>query len=278
MDSSGLLNTTYVTLYRPCCCEPATNGNKQSGFLFFQENWNASCFYIQINSVDDRGVVAGNWSGVYSDGTSPTVWSGSVEILKEYHKNKGTPVKYGQCWIFAGVFTTGWTSNSSHVSLRQVNATQILTTRSVSIYLSVLRCLGIPGRTVTNFSSAHDTDVSLTTDVYLDENLEPIEHLNADSIWYVLSSSLRCCLDPTCTLCFIKTWPFPEGTSTCGTTAGWLVQTCLQATEAGKLSTRRLRRPARASSAVGLLLSPPSAMVRSFWNTTLRLCSLRFVE
>lgn len=62
---------------------------------------------MQINSLDDRGVVEGNWSGVYADGTSPTVWSGSVEILKEYHKNKGTPVKYGQCWVFAGVFTTG---------------------------------------------------------------------------------------------------------------------------------------------------------------------------
>nr|XP_033476944.1 protein-glutamine gamma-glutamyltransferase K-like isoform X1 [Epinephelus lanceolatus] len=106
-----------------------------------------------INSPDDRGVVQGDWSGDYSAGTSPHVWSGSVEILKEYHKNTGHPIKYGQCWVFAGVFTT------------------------------VLRCLGIPSRTVTNYSSAHDTDVSLTTDVYLDENLEPIDHLNSDSIW-----------------------------------------------------------------------------------------------
>ncbi|XP_054645044.1 protein-glutamine gamma-glutamyltransferase K-like isoform X2 [Dunckerocampus dactyliophorus] len=111
--------------------------------------WN----YGQINSRDDQGVVEGNWSGNYSQGTCPTVWSGSVEILREYHKTSGTPVKYGQCWIFAGIVTT------------------------------VLRCLGIPSRTVTNFSSAHDTDVSLTTDVYLDENLDPIAHLNADSVW-----------------------------------------------------------------------------------------------
>ncbi|XP_013884096.1 protein-glutamine gamma-glutamyltransferase K [Austrofundulus limnaeus] len=106
-----------------------------------------------VNSVDDLGVLEGNWSGDYSNGTSPTLWSGSVEILQEYYKNKGSKVKYGQCWVFAGVFTT------------------------------VLRCLGIPARTVTNFSSAHDTDVSLTTDVYLDENLAPIEYLNTDSIW-----------------------------------------------------------------------------------------------
>ncbi|XP_060934529.1 protein-glutamine gamma-glutamyltransferase K-like [Limanda limanda] len=106
-----------------------------------------------INSLDDRGVLEGNWSGDYTGGNSPTVWSGSVEILKEYQTSSGTPVKFGQCWVFAGVFTT------------------------------VLRCLGIPSRTVTNYNSAHDTDVSLTTDVYLDENLDPLAHLNADSIW-----------------------------------------------------------------------------------------------
>ncbi|XP_077390164.1 protein-glutamine gamma-glutamyltransferase K-like isoform X2 [Festucalex cinctus] len=106
-----------------------------------------------INSRDDQGVVEGNWSGNYTEGTCPSVWSGSMEILTEYHKNNGTPVKYGQCWTFAGIVTT------------------------------VLRCLGIPSRTVTNYSSAHDTDVSLTTDVYLDENMQPLAHLNSDSVW-----------------------------------------------------------------------------------------------
>ncbi|TMS09317.1 Protein-glutamine gamma-glutamyltransferase K [Larimichthys crocea] len=106
-----------------------------------------------INAQDDYGVLVGNWSGDYSDGVSPSAWSSSVEILRKYHSTNGIPVSYGQCWVFSGVTTT------------------------------VLRCLGIPARSVTNFQSAHDTDVSLTTDVYFDENLDPIDYLNSDSVW-----------------------------------------------------------------------------------------------
>ncbi|CAL8256332.1 unnamed protein product [Merluccius merluccius] len=106
-----------------------------------------------INSDDDGGVLEGNWSGDYEGGTPPTAWSGSVKILNNYYEGGGAPVKYGQCWVFSGVTTT------------------------------VLRCLGVPTRSVTNFNSAHDTDVSLTTDVYLDENLEHLNSLNTDSIW-----------------------------------------------------------------------------------------------
>ncbi|NXK01445.1 TGM1 glutamyltransferase, partial [Corythaixoides concolor] len=105
-----------------------------------------------VNSLDDNGVLVGNWTGDYTQGTNPSAWAGSVDILRAYH-GTGAPVRYGQCWVFAGVMTT------------------------------VLRCLGLPTRTVTNYNSAHDTDVSLTTDIYFDENMRPLERLNTDSVW-----------------------------------------------------------------------------------------------
>lgn len=63
----------------------------------------------------------------------------------------------------------------------------------------------------------------------------------------------------------------------CGTTVGWLVQTCHQAPEAGRLLTPPLKRPVREPSAVDPPLLLLSAMVRCTSNTTLPLSLLRFV-
>ncbi|XP_022103026.1 protein-glutamine gamma-glutamyltransferase K-like isoform X2 [Acanthaster planci] len=105
-----------------------------------------------VNSQDDNGVLSGRWDGNYKPHASPSSWSGSQHILEEHFKTK-SPVRYGQCWVFSGVLTT------------------------------VLRCLGIPARSVTNFASAHDTDNSLTIDRYYDENGERMKQYESDSIW-----------------------------------------------------------------------------------------------
>ncbi|KAM4028339.1 coagulation factor XIII A chain [Anomaloglossus baeobatrachus] len=105
-----------------------------------------------INGQDDDGVIAGSWNNDYTYGVSPSAWTGSIEILLEYYSSK-LSVKYGQCWVFAGVFTT------------------------------FLRCLGIPARLVTNYFSAHDKDANVQTDVYLDEDGKTNTVLTKDSIW-----------------------------------------------------------------------------------------------
>lgn len=106
-----------------------------------------------VNSNDDNGVLIGNWSGNYDDGTAPWSWTGSAAILEQYLTSGGKPVRYGQCWVFSGVCTT------------------------------VCRALGIPCRSITNFVSAHDTDDTLTVDIYLDEEGNQADELNRDSIW-----------------------------------------------------------------------------------------------
>lgn len=64
-----------------------------------------------LNSEDNNGVLEGNWSGDYSDGTPPTHWIGSVQIFEQYMNSSTTvhkePVKYGQCFIFSGLLTSG---------------------------------------------------------------------------------------------------------------------------------------------------------------------------
>ncbi|XP_075212942.1 transglutaminase [Lycorma delicatula] len=105
-----------------------------------------------VNSPDDYGILMGNWTGDFGGGTPPSKWIGSMKIIQKYYKEK-KPVKYGQCWVFGGVLTT------------------------------VCRALGIPCRTVTTYSAAHDTHNSLTIDYFVDENGHIMEELNSDSIW-----------------------------------------------------------------------------------------------
>ncbi|XP_044172824.1 protein-glutamine gamma-glutamyltransferase K-like isoform X1 [Acropora millepora] len=103
------------------------------------------------SNSSDGGVLAGRWSSTYPDGNNPLVWTGSTEILQQFWETKQT-VKYGQCWVFSGLVTT------------------------------LMRALGIPTRSVTNFDSAHDTDASMTIDLHFDEEGDVIDGMN-DSVW-----------------------------------------------------------------------------------------------
>uniref|UniRef100_A0A1A9WAJ9 protein-glutamine gamma-glutamyltransferase n=1 Tax=Glossina brevipalpis TaxID=37001 RepID=A0A1A9WAJ9_9MUSC len=105
-----------------------------------------------VNSVDDDGVILGNWTEDFSGGTAPTKWIGSTEILQQFYKTQ-KPVKYGQCWNFSGVLTT------------------------------IARALGIPSRIITCYSSAHDTQASLTVDIFIDHNNKKMDAETTDSIW-----------------------------------------------------------------------------------------------
>ncbi|XP_040186210.1 protein-glutamine gamma-glutamyltransferase 5-like [Rana temporaria] len=106
-----------------------------------------------INSNDDNGVLEGNWTEDYGNGTSPSSWNGSIAILRQWYKADCHPVKYGQCWVFAAVMCT------------------------------VMRSLGIPCRVVTNFNSAHDTNSNLVIDEYYDSTGKKLPRESHDSIW-----------------------------------------------------------------------------------------------
>lgn len=108
-----------------------------------------------LNSSDrDNGVLMGNWSGEFDGGVSPTAWTGSADILGQYWEGGSKPVKYGQCWVFAGVFT------------------------------SVLRTLGVPSMPVTNFASAHENKpYNRVIEHYIDEDGNKLNGQSRGSTW-----------------------------------------------------------------------------------------------
>ncbi|XP_078411511.1 protein-glutamine gamma-glutamyltransferase 2-like isoform X1 [Cetorhinus maximus] len=105
-----------------------------------------------VNCNDDNGILFGKWDAPYTDGVYPGKWSGSVAILRQWNNSGCQPVCYGQCWVFAAVACT------------------------------VLRCLGIPTRVVTNFESAHDTNGNLIIESEYDEKGLELGR-SGDSIW-----------------------------------------------------------------------------------------------
>lgn len=48
---------------------------------------------------------------------------------------------------------------------------------------TVLRCLGIPARLITNYSSAHDNNANLQLDFFLDDEGQVDNRLTKDSVW-----------------------------------------------------------------------------------------------
>lgn len=52
------------------------------------------------------------------------------------------------------------------------------------VSITVMRSLGIPTRSITNYDSAHDTDNNLTFDKYFDEEGEYEDEKSDDSCWY----------------------------------------------------------------------------------------------
>ena len=111
-------------------------------------------FSALVNGNDDSGVIFGNWSGEYNQpgATAPSKWTSSSAILGRYVDDGGqTPVRWGQCFAFAGCLN------------------------------SCLRCLGIPCRPVTNYWSAHDVHFNRTIDkVFMADGSKGDSE---DSIW-----------------------------------------------------------------------------------------------
>ncbi|CAB1436188.1 unnamed protein product [Pleuronectes platessa] len=105
-----------------------------------------------VNCNDDLGILHGKWQDDYEGGVNPTEWSGSADILRRWVSSNFSPVRYGQCWVFASVLCT------------------------------VMRVLGIPSRVVTVFNAGHDTNASRTIEEFYSSTGEKL-NLSKDSLW-----------------------------------------------------------------------------------------------
>ncbi len=152
-------NMWNLALYQPITMRAVLFICRKLSKLSFEERANPVFVTRELSALmnvqDDNGVLYGRWDGDYSDGVNPSFWHGSSAILKQFYESGGDPVMYGQCWVFSGLL------------------------------LTVLRVLGVPSRSVTNFNSAHDTNCNRSIDEYYTKDGEPVDYLDtgSDSIW-----------------------------------------------------------------------------------------------
>ncbi|XP_019400849.1 PREDICTED: protein-glutamine gamma-glutamyltransferase 5-like [Crocodylus porosus] len=115
----------------------------------------------------------------YLKGTNPLTWNGSVPILQQWYNGRCRPVRFGDCLTLASVMCT------------------------------VMRCLGIPSRVITNFCSPHCAENPLAVNELFDSTGKTL--CGKDKLWAYhcwneswmarrdldLCSSNWQCLDPT---------------------------------------------------------------------------------
>ena len=104
----------------------------------------------RCNANDDDGLMIGNWSGQYKPHVAPNKWTGSLPVLRAWVN--GGPVKYGQCFTFAGCLTT------------------------------VCRTLGLACRPISNYWSAHDGGFDRAIDKFFEADGSKSNETE-DSIW-----------------------------------------------------------------------------------------------
>lgn len=85
-------------------------------------------------------MVLGNWSEKYEGGKNPSSWTGSGEILQSWKKSGFKPVKYGQCWVFAAVLTTGMFYVTHMTDIAQILLNEALIILPVWKSLKTLLC------------------------------------------------------------------------------------------------------------------------------------------
>ncbi|MBW01110.1 Protein-glutamine gamma-glutamyltransferase 2, partial [Eschrichtius robustus] len=136
-----------------------------------------------VNCNDDQGVLLGRWDNNYRDGISPMFWIGSVDILRRWKNDGCQRVKYGQCWVFAAVACTDCDDEASRDTIPGTGVEPgPLGSGDRPPQASVLRCLGVPTRVVTNYNSAHDQNSNLLIEYFRNEFGE-IQSDKSEMIW-----------------------------------------------------------------------------------------------